>query len=58
MDLSKRTFTLRIEDDMLDKISQIADKDRRSTNSLILSVLDRYIEDYEKKNGKLKSSRE
>lgn len=58
MDLSKRTFTLRIEDDMLDKISQIANKDRRSTNSLILNILDKYIEEYEKKHGKIKSSRE
>ena len=54
MDLDRRTFTLRIEDEMLDKLRILAEKDRRSINAKILIVLDKHIKDYEKKNGTIK----
>jgi hypothetical protein len=58
MDLDKRTFTLRINDDLLNKLSIVAKKDRRSTNTKILTILEKYIKDYEKRHGTIKSESE
>ena len=45
----KRVFTLRLDDDIFDKIEQIAKEEHRSMTNLIEFILLRYLEEKEKK---------
>lgn len=44
-------LTLRMEQELIDKINQIAEKENRSTNQQITYVIKKYIEKYEEENG-------
>ena len=49
----KKSYLLRIDDDVLEKITFIAKGKRRSINSQIEYLLDQFIKEYETKNGKI-----
>lgn len=42
-------FTLRIDEETHEKITKIAEKEKRSLNSQILYIINKYIEEQEKK---------
>lgn len=42
---------LRLNEALYDKIRSISSMEKRSLNNLIEFVLQKYVEDYEKKNG-------
>ena len=44
-------LTLRMEQELIDKINQIAEKESRSTNQQITYIVKKYIEQYEKEHG-------
>ncbi len=47
-------FSLRIPENLLNKVRFVADKNKRSTNKEIEFIIEQYIEDYEKKHGEIK----
>ena len=47
----RKTFTLRIEEKMLEKLHYAANKNKRSLNNQIEVVLEKYLEDFEKEYG-------
>jgi hypothetical protein len=49
----KTRFTLRVDESILEKIKQIADKSHRSINAQVEYVLEKFIQDYEKEHGKI-----
>ncbi|MDR2656422.1 MAG: Arc family DNA-binding protein [Oscillospiraceae bacterium] len=49
--MPKSQLTLRLDDDILDKLKVIADKERRSINSQYEYFLAKAIERYEAENG-------
>jgi len=48
---ARRTFTLRVESDLLDKLHYVADKNKRSVNNQIEMLIQAFIDDYEKECG-------
>jgi len=46
-------FSLRIPDDLLDKIKKLAVKNKRSTNKQVEFMLEKYMEQWETENGPL-----
>lgn len=48
-----RRFTLRLRESNYLKIDYIADKSKRSVNSQIEYIIENFITDYEKFNGKI-----
>ena len=46
-------FSLRISEELLDKIKYIAEENKRSANKEIEFVLEQYVKKYEKENGKI-----
>ena len=42
---------LRINEQLYEKMRTLAEKDQRSLNNLIEVILQKYIEEYEEKNG-------
>ena len=53
-----KSVSIRIEEEMLDKIAYIADYEGRSANSQILILIRDCIEDYEKKHGPITFGKE
>ena len=51
---NKSVFTLRMENELLNKIKLIADLSKRSTSMQIEYAVEKFIQDYEKVNGELK----
>ena len=47
------SLSIRIDDEMLDKLHQVADYEGRSANSQILFLIRKCIEDFEKEHGKI-----
>ena len=47
-----KSLSIRIDDEMLDKLHQVADYEGRSANSQILILIRKCIEDFEKEHGK------
>jgi len=47
-------FSLRIPEELLHKVRIIAAQNKRSINKEIEFVIERYVADYEKKNGCIK----
>ncbi|MDY3619004.1 ribbon-helix-helix protein, CopG family [Agathobaculum sp.] len=47
----KRVFTLRIGDEVFDKVNALAQKEHRSMTNFIEHVLLSYLEAYERDNG-------
>lgn len=58
MPMDKRTFTLRLDDILFDKLKVISDKNKRSLNKQIEFLVEECIDDYEKKNGPIKIENE
>ena len=52
-----KSVSIRIEEEMLNKISHIADYEGRSANSQIIVLIRDLIEDYEKKHGEIKTGK-
>ncbi|MDD3337171.1 MAG: hypothetical protein PHI98_16940 [Eubacteriales bacterium] len=52
----KRVFTLRMNDEIFDKIGRLASADHRSMTNYIEYILLQHIESYEKENGEIKTS--
>lgn len=48
-----KSFSIRIDDEMLDKLHVIADYEARSANGQIIVLIRNCIEEYEKKNGEI-----
>ena len=46
-------FSLRISEELLDKVKYIANKNKRSTNKEIEFIIETAVEQYEKNNGKI-----
>ena len=46
-------FSLRISEDLLDKVKYIAEKSKRSANKEIEFALEQYVEAYEAEHGKI-----
>ncbi len=44
-------FSLRVSEELLEKIKHIAAKNKRSANKEIEFVLERYVEEFENANG-------
>ncbi len=49
-----KSLSIRIDDEMLDKLHVIADYEGRSANSQILVLIRNLIEEYEAKHGEIK----
>ena len=49
-------LTVRMEQELINKINMIAKKENRSTNQQINHILKKYIEQYEKENGCINSA--
>lgn len=48
-----KTYPLRIELEIMEKIKEIAKIEDRTTNKQIERILRKYIEDYESRNGEI-----
>lgn len=48
-----KAFTLRIDENIMDKIKAIAEEEERTANKQIEKILKIYINDYEQKNGSI-----
>lgn len=49
-------LTVRMEQELIDKVNMIAKKENRSTNQQINYILKKYIEQYEQENGRINSA--
>ncbi len=58
MSKEKRVFTLRVDDELYDKIKVIADKNKRSLNGQIELLIEQCIVEFEKKNGMIEMKKE
>lgn len=54
MATNKRVFTLRLRDEMFDKIEALADAEHRSMTNFIEFVLLRYLNEYEEEHGDIR----
>ena len=54
--MSTKSLSIRIDEDMLDKLHVVADYEGRSANSQILILIRDCIEAYEGKHGKIELS--
>lgn len=52
--MSTKSLSIRIEEEMLDKLHVVADYEGRSANSQILILIRDCIEQYEEKHGEIK----
>ena len=52
-----KSLSIRIDEEMLDKLHYVADYEGRSANSQILILIRDLIEDYEKKHGEIKTGK-
>ena len=48
-----KAYTLRIENELMDKIKIISEKEDRPINRQIERIVREFIEEYEEKNGKI-----
>lgn len=51
--MAVRSFSIRIEDEMLDKLSYVANYEGRSANSHVLVLIRENIRAFEEANGKI-----
>ncbi len=49
-------FSLRISENLLDKIKYLAEANKRSANKEIEFILENYIKEFEKSNGEIQIS--
>ena len=50
---SRKTFTLRVEEPILNKLHYIANKNKRSANNQIELLIEDFISAFEKENGEI-----
>ncbi len=55
MATNKRVFTLRMEDEIFDKIGRLATAEHRSMTNYIEYILLEHIRQYEAQNGQIKT---
>lgn len=55
--MATKSLSIRIDDEMLDKLHVIADYEGRSANSQILVLIRDLIEEYEAKHGEIKTGK-
>lgn len=55
--MATKSLSIRIEEEMLDKLHVIADYEGRSANSQILVLIRDLIEQYEDKHGEIKTGK-
>ena len=55
--MATKSLSIRIEEEMLDKVHVIADYEGRSANSQILILIRDLIESYENKHGEIKTGK-
>ena len=55
--MATKSLSIRIEEEMLDKLHVIADYEGRSANSQILVLIRELIEAYEQKHGEIKTGK-
>ena len=55
--MATKSLSIRIEEEMLDKLHVVADYEGRSANSQILILIRDCIEAYEEKHGEIKTER-
>ena len=49
-------LTVRMEQELIDKVNKIAHEENRSTNQEIVYAIKKYIEQYEKEHGRIASA--
>lgn len=49
-------LTVRMEQELIDKVNKIAQEENRSTNQEIVYAVKKYIEQYEKEHGRINSA--
>ncbi len=52
-----KSLSIRIDEEMLDKLHYVADYEGRSANSQIIILIRDLIEDYEKNHGEIKTGK-
>lgn len=55
--MATKSLSIRIEEEMLDKLHVVADYEGRSANSQILVLIRDLIEQYEQKHGEIKTGK-
>ena len=55
MATNKRAFTLRLPDELLDKIGILAEKEHRSVNNYIECILRKHLDEIETEQGEIKT---
>ena len=55
--MSAKSLSIRIDEEMLNKLHIVADYEGRSANSQILILIRNCVENYEKTHGKIELSR-
>ena len=55
MATNKRVFTLRLPDELLDKIGVLAEKEHRSMNNYIECILQKHLDEIETEQGEIKT---
>lgn len=58
MATNKRVFTLRLSDDVFDKIGILATNEHRSMTNYIEHVLIQHLEQVERENGKIQTEQD
>ena len=56
--MALKNFTLRIEEDLLNKLHYIAKYDDRSVNTYLISSIKKIIREFEKKHGEIRFGEE
>lgn len=49
-------LTVRMEQELIDKVNKIAQEENRSTNQEVVYAVKKYIEQYEKEHGRIASA--
>ena len=57
VNMAIKSLSIRIEEEMLDKLHVVADYEARSANSQILILIRECIEKYEAKHGEIKTGK-
>ena len=57
LSMATKSLSIRIEEEMLDKLHVVADYEGRSANSQILVLIRDLIENYEEKHGEIKTGK-
>ena len=56
--MASKNFSLRIEDELLDKLHYIADYEDRSVNAQLIAMTKKLIREFEKEHGEIQFGQE